>query len=235
MVAIVEPEGNTFAAGLRELKTKKAEDMFSSVQEVFFDLDDRIEATRPKDGETVKENHILLKEIRATMSDRASTQKLLNQHIEDLVNKVIPQIEAALPHLEEADIPPLIQVKNNYCGIHYLVHMAEVTLTAANEAEMAEFDGEPPAHESSFKKNPNESTTVAMIQKACKAFAAGGCEKSGCFGKADLFLNPIQSQSQSSTSTASPSRSSEVTDSMLCRSTPNISTVCTRISSNFCR
>ena len=190
-VAIVDPEGNTFAAGLREVKTKKAEHMFESVQHVFSDLDARIAATQPKDGESAKKNHILLKEIRATMSDRASTQKLLNQHIEDLVNDVIPQFEAALPHLEPADIPPLIDLKNHYCGIHYLVHMAEVMSSAANEAEMAEFDGEPPAHKSSFKKNPNESTTVAMIRKACKAFAAGGCEKSGCFGKADLFLKPI--------------------------------------------
>ena len=104
----------------------------------------------------------------------------LNQKIEDWINDVVSQIEAAAPHLEEADREVLVKLQNHYCGIHHLVHFADVMSTAANEAEMAEFDGEPPAHALSFKKNANESKTVAMIKKACKAFAPGGDDKSGC-------------------------------------------------------
>ena len=189
--AITDSDGNTFAVGLKEVKTKSAADMFEGIVDVFRDIDDRIEATRPKDGETPRQNHVLLKEIRATMSDRASTQKLLNQHIEDLVNEVIPRLEAAAPHLDEDDARAVIKLRNFYCGIHHVVHFADVMSSAANEAEVAEFDGNPPAHPSSFKKNPKEASGVALIRKACKAFAAGGCEKSGCFGKADLFLKPI--------------------------------------------
>ena len=190
-VAVTDSDGNTFAVGLRELKTKSAADMLSSFKEVLADIDGRIEATQPKDGENPKQNHVLLKGIRATMSDRASTQKLLNEHIEELVNEVIPQLEAALPHLEPEDAEVVIVVRNYYCGIHYVVHFADVMSKGANEAELAEFDGNPPSHPSSFAKNPKEASGVALIRKACKAFAAGGCEKYGCYGKAKLFLEPI--------------------------------------------
>ena len=92
-----------FAVGLRELKTKSAEHTLEPIKHIMNNIDDRIEATRPKDGETPKRNHVIFKEIRATMSDRASTQKLLNQHIEELLNEVIPKLEEAIPYLEEAD------------------------------------------------------------------------------------------------------------------------------------
>ena len=39
-IAVVDPEdGRTYAVGLREVTTKAAADMFSSVQETFADLD----------------------------------------------------------------------------------------------------------------------------------------------------------------------------------------------------
>ena len=102
------------------------------------------------------------------------------------MNEVIPQLEAALPHLEPEDAKVVIVVRNYYC-----VHFADVMSKGANEAELAEFDGNPPSHPSSFAKNPKEASGVALIRKACKAFAAGGCEKYGCYGKAKLFLEPI--------------------------------------------
>ena len=91
-----------------------------------------------------------------------------------------------MPHLEPEDAKVVIVVRNYYC-----VHFADVMSKGANEAELAEFDGNPPSHPSSFAKNPKEASGVALIRKACKAFAAGGCEKYGCYGKAKLFLEPI--------------------------------------------
>ena len=61
---------------------------------------------------------------------------------------------------------------------------------AAYEAEMAEFDGEPPRHPSSFIKG-KEASAVAMVYRACKMFALGAGEKNGAHGKASLFLKPI--------------------------------------------
>ena len=188
--AVVDPEGNPWAAGLRELKTKSASDMHDALLEIFSDLDDRIEETRPAPGEEESPNHTLLKEIRFTISDKARTQQLLNEMIEVLVNRVIPKAEAAAPHLQPKDTEVIIKLKNFYCGLHNLVHMAEVMASAANEAEIAEFNGKPPAHPSSFKKSANEATGVSLVRKCCKAFAAGADEKSGCHGEAAIFLQP---------------------------------------------
>ena len=185
-VAIVDPEGNTFAVGLRELKTKSSNNMLHSLRQIFDDVDERIEATAPAPGEAEKPNHILLREIRATMSDRAATQKNLNQQIEDLLNEVIPRMERAAPNLEDEDTAILVKLKNFYCGIHNLVHFAEVMSSAAKEAELAEFDGAPPRHPSSF--TTTEASGVALVRKVCKVAAPGADNKNGCHGKIALFL-----------------------------------------------
>ena len=108
-----------------------------------------------------------------------------------LANEVIPQLEAASADLEPEDQIVLIRLKNFYCSLHHLVHFADVMAAAAYEAEMAEFDGSPPAHPSSFKKNGKEASAMAMVRKASKVFEAGADEKSGAHGKASLFLKPI--------------------------------------------
>ena len=84
----------------------------------------------------------------------------------------------------------MVKIWNFYCTLHHLVHFADVMASAAYEAEMAEFDGEPPRHPSSFIKG-KEASAVAMVYRACKMFAPGAGEKNGAHGKASLFLKPI--------------------------------------------
>ena len=186
-VSITDAEGNTFAVGLRELKTKKTEDMFSSLKEIFSDFDRRIEALRPVEGEQPKPIYSLLTEVRHTMSDRAANQKNLNQLVEDLVNEVIPRLEQSAAELEPEDERLVVKLQKFYCGIHHLVHFADVMSVAANQAELAEFDGKPPAHKSSFK-NAKEATGVSLVRKVSKAVGPGADEKSGCHGKAKIYL-----------------------------------------------
>ena len=164
--------------------------MLAALKEIFYDIDKRIEATAPSDGAAPPKNHIVLRGVRATMSDRAANQKLLNQQIEDLISEVIPQMEQSGDHLEPEDTRVLIRPCNFFCCILHLVHFADVMSTASNEAEVAEYNGSPPKHPASFKRGAKESSGVALLRRACKAFAAGADEKSGCHGKAMLFLRP---------------------------------------------
>ena len=111
--------------------------------------------------------------------------------IQTVVNQVIPRIEEALPHLDGEDTQVVVEIRNFYCGLHNLVHMAEVMSSAANDAEIAEFDGNPPKSPDSFPKSAKEASAVPLVRKACKVFAAGGDAKSGCHGKAAIFLAPV--------------------------------------------
>ena len=58
--------------------------------------------------------------------NRARTQQKLNEMIQTVVNQVIPKIEEALPHLGGQDTQVVVEIRNFYCGLHNLVHMAEV-------------------------------------------------------------------------------------------------------------
>ena len=86
--------------------------MLAALQEIYHDIDKRIEAIAPSDGAAPPKNHIVLRGVRVTMSDRAANQKLLNQQIEDLINEVIPQMEQSADHLEPEDTRVLIHLRN---------------------------------------------------------------------------------------------------------------------------
>ena len=169
--------------------------MRDALLEMVEDVDERLLATKPGGGEEPSEFHLVLQGVRNTMSDRAAGQKLLNDQIQDVVNddimNWIPRMEAVAPSLGSDDQRLLVNLRNFYCGMHHLVHLADVMSTAANEAELAEFDGSPPTSPLSFKKNGKEASGVALVRKACKAFGPGADEKSGCYGKAASYLQPI--------------------------------------------
>ena len=92
---MTDDEGTTMACSLREVATKGSSDMFTALKETFADIDERIVETAPLEGEDPKPNHVLLRSLRFTMSDRATTQKNLNNQVQDLKNKVISQPEVA--------------------------------------------------------------------------------------------------------------------------------------------
>ena len=56
--------------------------------------------------------------------------------IQTVVNQVIPRIEEAAPHLDGEDTKVVVEIRNFYCGLHNLVHMAEVMSSAANDVEI---------------------------------------------------------------------------------------------------
>ena len=67
--SMADDEGDTMALALRDVATKSAANMGSALKEVFNNIDNRVEATAPKNGEAPKKNHILLRGLRYTMSD----------------------------------------------------------------------------------------------------------------------------------------------------------------------
>ena len=48
------------------------------------------------------------------------------------------KVKSIAEHLEPDDERIEIKLRNFYCGIHHVVHFADVMLSAANEAEIAE-------------------------------------------------------------------------------------------------
>ena len=83
-MAMADPDGNVFATGLRELKSKSAANTLEVFLQILEDIDRRHDQTGSEIGKRI------LAAIRRTMSDRAACEKKFNELVADLVNEVIP-------------------------------------------------------------------------------------------------------------------------------------------------
>ena len=182
--ALTNSEGRNYAIGIRDMKTKSAADTMEVFKDVLQDVDDRLASTTSDAGRR------LLLTIKATMSDRAATEKLFNQQVEDLINKVLPEFRAVEDQLDEADKAVVIELFNEYCGLHTLVHAANCVSAASDACEKGHFGATPPIHNPTFRR-ANQSGAVRLIQTSCKMFARGADERNGLFGKFNDFIKPF--------------------------------------------
>lgn len=84
---------------------------------------------------------------------------------------------------------------NFLCGLHSLVHMAEVANASIIEAEKCLFDEEVPCPDRQFRNdNLKETGACRLVRTACKAFARGADEKNGCYGLFKDYVKPTLDQ-----------------------------------------
>ena len=72
--------------------------------------------------------------------------------------------------------------------MHSLVRMADISATSLLKVEKELFESAQPISDPSFLKT-NESGSTRLIRTACKAFARGADEKSGCHLPFITFAN----------------------------------------------
>ena len=73
--AAYDPDGNPFATGLRELKTKSSSNMLEALHQIADDIDERYAATRPSEGEEPSPIHIMWEGLRNLISDKYVRRK----------------------------------------------------------------------------------------------------------------------------------------------------------------
>ena len=157
------------------MTTKSAKDTLDTFKDILFDLDDRYHTAQNLASQNILFN------IRNTMSDRAATEMKFNNLLESYREEILPEIVNDWDQLQEEDRRVLGRLNNFFCGLHSLVHIAEVADKAIIEVESRNFDGKVPAYSSTFTKK-TESGTTRLIRTACKAFSYQGDAKSGCHG-----------------------------------------------------
>lgn len=121
------------------------------------------------------------------MSDRAATEMKFNQLLAEYRTEVLPEMVRDWHELEEDDRIVLSCLNNFFCGLHSLVHIAEVSNKSLIEVEHTNFNGDVPILNKIFHKN-SESGTLRLIRTACKAFSYNGDAKSGCHGPFMTFI-----------------------------------------------
>ena len=91
--------------------------------------------------------------------------------------------------MSEAQQQSLGKRCNFFCGLHALVHLAEVASSAAVEAENGFLGEQLPIMDGSFLKTKEPGAT-RPIRTACKVAAQGGDGKSGCHGTFLEYTRP---------------------------------------------
>ena len=183
--ALTDENGRNYVIGLRDMKSKSAAD----TEEVFLDILEDVKArlsTKPDASGDVDPGTRLLLSIKATMSDRAACEKLFNKNIKNLIKEA----SEARAQLDEGDAAVVTKFLNVYCHLHTLVHAAEATVSATVAAEKGHYDGPAPISNPSFLR-ANQSGVARLVETSSNAFARGGNERHGVYGKFQVEIQPI--------------------------------------------
>ena len=184
--ALTDEDGRNYVAGLRDMTSKSAKHTEEAFEDILADVNARLANKPDYNSSNMDARTKLLLTIKATMSDQASCEKLFNKNLEKLINDAA----AIYDQLDEGETRIIVKLLNLYCSLHTLVHAAETVVSATISAENGHFDGNPPIHNPNFR-NANESGVARLIRTTCTAFARGGSEKNGVYGKFLTFIQPV--------------------------------------------
>ena len=180
---VSDQEGSMYVLGMRQLETKSAANTLAAFQEILSDIEEKTIESNP-----ISKN--ILFKITSTMSDRASTEKKFNRLLEELRAGVLPELIQNWNNLSIEEQKSASSLLNFFCGLHSLVHFAEVCNASLIQLENAHFSGQPPIFDKSFMK-VSESSVVRLIRTTCKALARGADEKSGKYNDFNTFVTPF--------------------------------------------
>ena len=194
---MTQDDGREWLCALRDIPSKSSEDSLATWLEIVDDINERnaIVGRKKKVGAGTR----LMRSIAHRVSDQATTEVKFNTLLETYVNDILPLIEAASAELEEEeeemeeeDQRIVVRINNFFCGLHSLVHYADLADKAALEAETTFFGTKEdiPALNATFRK-AGESGAARTVREVCKATSRGGNEQSGVYDKAVTYFTPI--------------------------------------------
>ncbi|KAL3880377.1 hypothetical protein ACJMK2_032621 [Sinanodonta woodiana] len=179
-------EQDIYVIGLCELASKSASCTLDTLQEI---LDDMNETSKKLDGNDDVGRKILCNTI-AIMSDSASTEKLFNQKLEDLRNKVLLEVTEKWDEMSEEAQKDLSQMLHLFCNLHVMVNLAVQYTTVLNQWQRVKGLSIGSELDSAVKKmcRTSEPAVIRLIRNSCKIFARGGSEQTVCHRDMKVFL-----------------------------------------------
>ena len=117
---------DTYTLGMHEVASGSAQSMLDKVKEILDDLSASASTSNGKDTQTVSE---IVTRIKSTMSDRASTEMSFNELLTNYRAEILPLVVKNWEELSQKE-NSLSEMYNFFCGIHFVVSMAETTSEA---------------------------------------------------------------------------------------------------------
>ncbi|MCH2377670.1 MAG: hypothetical protein MK231_04815, partial [Pelagibacterales bacterium] len=175
--------GENMVLGLRGMACGDAETQLS----VFKEIIDEIELVC--NGSTTNIAQKILASIKNTMSDRHIVQKKFNKLLQEYRSEILPNVIEGWNSLSEVDQNKMKSINNYFCGLHYMVGLADQSEGTLKVFEKLLYDEKlvgSLAH--GGYSNGGESGTLRLIRTLCKAVQERGCEKSGRMVEFQLAL-----------------------------------------------
>ena len=166
--------GDQYSLGMREVLSGTAQATLDHYVQIVDDIQ-RVSGT--KDA-AMK----ITAAIKNTMSDRHIVQKTFNDLLRQYRAQVLPAVVTGWRDISDDDKQAMSSMHNLFCGMHYVVNMAETVSEALKLYEKLYLNGglagaallaQNPA------KNSTEAGAVRLIRTACKALERHGSEQSG--------------------------------------------------------
>ena len=165
--------GDSYTLGLREMCTGSAQTTLDTLNEILADIEEVADKAL---GVGNAANRILAN-IKCTMSDRASTEKSFNDLLTAYRSEILPTVVDNWGELLLEQREAMARMYNFFCGMHFIVGMADHTAEALRLFEITHQESETTTVSASTE--PTEAGCIRFIRTACKAFEKRGDQKSG--------------------------------------------------------
>nr|XP_054753364.1 uncharacterized protein LOC129259117 [Lytechinus pictus] len=173
---VFEGEGGSgLIVGMRETDDGTADTTMQTLKTILQD----VVGQQDEEAQNQAVNTVLAN-IKNTMSDRHIVQKKFNELLKDYRQSILPSIIQGWKGMSEGERDQFASMNNFFCGLHYLVGLAEYAGKTLGAWEGMIFkDKEVGAAASSESGNSTESGTERLIRTVCKSVQDRACEKSG--------------------------------------------------------
>ena len=173
----VKTESFSYSLGLRHVFSGSANDTLETLKEILSDID----SVQLSLGKEAVSSRIIAK-IKNTMSDRHAAEKLFNELVSDFRAEILPTIVDNWDELSDVEREQMTCMNNFFCGLHYLVGLAECSDKTISFWESSSCDN---------KLSSGSSAAQRLIRSACKAFHHKGSQQCGT---STLFRSYLKQQ-----------------------------------------
>ena len=137
-------------------------------------LDDIVDISGYKDEGSSK----IVKSIKNVLSDRCITQKKFNALFKEYRSDVVPNVVKDWSSLSDNDKENVTDVNEFFCGLHYLVGLADVCEHSLKAWDILSFNGANVGSLANGGYSNGYSGTSRLIFSLCKAVQERGCQRS---------------------------------------------------------
>lgn len=172
----------TYSLGMSEMDIGSAARTLDVMKEMLQSVDQCCKSAGVLEGACSK----MVANMKNTMSDRGSVEVAFNNLYDEFRATVVPECYENWAALSQEAQASILRVNHFYCGLHFLVGMAEVAEKALFAWEKTQLEDEG-VNEDVLRKG--ESGTHRLIYTACKALTKHGSEQAGCHAAFMAFLS----------------------------------------------